>query len=32
MAQTLLVIEDEDLLRTELERHFVRHGWAVVTA
>ena len=32
MAQTLLVIEDEDLLRTELERHFARHGWAVVTA
>ena len=30
MADTLLVIEDEALLRTELVRHFEREGWDVV--
>jgi len=32
MADTLLVIEDERLLRTELERHFRGGGWEVATA
>jgi len=30
MADTLLVIEDEDLLGNELARHFRRQGWEVV--
>jgi DNA-binding NtrC family response regulator len=32
MPDTLLVIEDEPLLRTELERHFRGEGWEVETA
>jgi DNA-binding NtrC family response regulator len=32
MPDTLLVIEDERLLRTELERHFRGGGWEVATA
>jgi len=30
MADTLLLIEDEDLLGTELVRHFSREGWDVI--
>ena len=30
MADTLLLIEDEELLGTELVRHFSREGWEVV--
>ena len=30
MADTLLLIEDEELLGTELVRHFTREGWDVV--
>ena len=30
MADTLLLIEDEPLLGTELARHFRREGWEVV--
>ncbi|MHB8454448.1 MAG: sigma-54-dependent transcriptional regulator [Acidiferrobacterales bacterium] len=32
MADTLLVIEDETLLGTELARHYRREGWEVVVA
>jgi DNA-binding NtrC family response regulator len=32
MPDTLLVIEDEGLLRTELARHFRREGWEVASA
>ncbi|HQU15712.1 MAG: sigma-54-dependent Fis family transcriptional regulator [Chromatiales bacterium 21-64-14] len=32
MADTLLVIEDETLLATELSRHYRRQGWDVFTA
>jgi DNA-binding NtrC family response regulator len=32
MPDTLLVIEDEHLLRTELERHFRVEGWEVAAA
>jgi two-component system response regulator AtoC len=32
MPDTLLVIEDEDLLGNELARHFRRQGWEVVQA
>ncbi len=32
MPDTLLLIEDEQLLRTELERHFRGGGWEVATA
>ena len=32
MADTLLVIEDEDLLANELARHFRSNGWEVVQA
>ena len=32
MTETLLLIEDEALLSTELQRHFRRVGWEVATA
>ncbi len=32
MSETLLLIEDEPLLSTELVRHFKREGWEVVEA
>ncbi len=32
MADTLLIIEDEDLLGSELARHYERQGWEVVRA
>jgi DNA-binding NtrC family response regulator len=32
MTDTLLVIEDESLLRGELERHYRREGWEMATA
>jgi two-component system response regulator AtoC len=32
MAQTLLVIEDEELLAQEIERHYARDKWRVVVA
>lgn len=32
MARTLLIIEDEIMLSTELARHFQRSGWRVVQA
>jgi len=32
MTETLLLIEDEPLLSTELQRHFRRGGWEVATA
>ena len=32
MAKTLLIIEDESLLHTELKRHFTRAGWRVEVA
>lgn len=32
MAETLLLIEDEDLLRSELERYFRKAGWKVAAA
>ena len=32
MAETLLIIEDEDLLGSELARHYRRQGWEVVLA
>ncbi|MGD8729309.1 MAG: sigma-54 dependent transcriptional regulator [Gemmatimonadota bacterium] len=32
MRDTLLIIEDEDLLRAELARHYSKSGWEVVEA
>ncbi len=32
MSDTLLLVEDEELLRNELQRHLARHGWDVLTA
>jgi DNA-binding NtrC family response regulator len=32
VAETLLIIEDERLLGSELKRHYVRHGWDVLVA
>ena len=32
MPETLLVIEDETLLRAELDRHYRRQSWDVLTA
>src|SRR5262245_11025269 len=32
MSDTLLLIEDEALLRDEIARHYGREGWQVVTA
>jgi two-component system response regulator AtoC len=32
VADTLLIIEDETLLRSELARHYRRQGWEVATA
>jgi len=32
MTDTLLLIEDEDLLRSELARHYRKEGWEVVEA
>jgi DNA-binding response OmpR family regulator len=32
MTDTLLLIEDEPLLRGELDRHFRREGWSVYSA
>jgi len=32
MSETLLIIEDEPLLGSELKRHYTRHGWDVHVA
>jgi two-component system response regulator AtoC len=32
MSDTLLLVEDEEVLRSELERHLTREGWDVRTA
>ena len=32
MSDTLLLVEDEELLRTEMQRHLARQGWDVLTA